>query len=235
MKVLAFIPARGGSKGIPRKNLAIVGGKTLLQRAIESVKGCSRIDRIFLSSDDEEILSAGRALGVYSDYRRPPELSGDKASLVDTVIHALDWLAATGERYDIVVLLQPTSPLRSAEDVAAAMEKFLAMPEARTLVSVHRMREHPFECLQGDSGNWGWLGRPTEPIAGRQDYPDSYYFVNGAIYIASVEFIRRKRQFIETGTAMLYVMPQDRGVDIDDPDQLQFAEWLLTKGDIYAE
>lgn len=235
MKVLAFIPARGGSKGIPRKNLAVVGGKTLLQHTIESAKGNALIDRVFLSSDDEQILSAGRALGICSDYRRPPELSGDKASLVDTVIHALDWLEATGDCYDIVVLLQPTSPLRSAQDVSAALEQFLALPGARTLVSVHRMREHPFECLQGDSGSWRWLAQPVRPTSGRQDYPDSYYFVNGAIYIASVEFIRRERQFIETGAAMLYVMPQDRGVDIDDPDQLQFAHWLLTKVDIYAE
>jgi len=229
LKVLAFIPARGGSKGIPRKNLALVAGKSLLRRAIEAAQDCRRIDRVFLSSDDEEIIDAGRALGVESSYRRPPELSGDKAQVIDAVIDALDWLEAAGERYDVVVMLQPTSPLRSACDVAAAVDQFLAVPDARSLVSVHRMREHPFECLRGITGAWTWLAQSVTPASRRQEYPDDYYFVNGAIYIATSDLLRRERRFIEDAKAMLYVMPEGRGIDIDDPDQLRLADWLITK------
>lgn len=229
MKVLAFIPARGGSKGIPRKNLAPVAGKSLLQRAIEAGQRCRGIDRVFLSSDDEEIIRAGVALGLESGYRRPEELSGDRAQVIDAVIHALDWLEGCGEKYDVVVFLQPTSPLRCAQDVSAALDRFLAVPGARTLVSVHRLREHPFECLRGDSGAWTWLAQPASPAAGRQEYPDDFYFVNGAIYIATTDFLRRERRFVEDGRALLHVMPPDSGIDVDDVEQLRLAEWLITK------
>jgi len=227
LNTLAFIPARGGSKGIPRKNLAVVGGKTLLQRAIESAKGCTEIDRVFISSDNEEILSACQDLGIPSEYRRPSHLAGDRADVVDAVIDALDWLQARGENYHTVIVLQPTSALRSVADVAGALGQFLSTPRATTLVSVHRMTEHPFECLKVNPNGWDWLEKPLRPTSGRQDYEGDYFFVNGAIYIGATDYIRKKRKLLEPGETMLYVMPRDRGIDIDDLDQLKIAEWRL--------
>lgn len=228
MKTLAFIPARGGSKGIPRKNLASLAGKPLLQWSVEAARACPEVNRIFLSSDDPEIINFGQLLGLDSDYRRPDVLASDCASIVDVVLHALDWLETCGEHFDSVLLLQPTSPLRTSDDITAALKQFSGS-SAATLVSVHRMREHPFECIHGDPTAWCWLARPEFPTWGRQAYQGDFYFINGAIYIVTVDFLRRERRFVEDGKAVLYVMPAERGIDIDDYDQLQLAEWRLTK------
>lgn len=229
MKTLALIPARGGSKGIPRKNLAILAGKPLLQYSVEAARGCGMIDRIFLSSDDPEILALGRLLGIDDDYRRPDDLSGDRAVVIDAVLHGLDWLEARGECFDAVILLQPTSPLRTGGDITAAMDCFMA-GGGQSLVSVHRLREHPFECIRGESGNWSWLAEPDGVAAGRQDYAGKFFFVNGAIYITRTEFLRRQRKFVESGKALLYEMPPERGIDIDEPAQFQLADWLMRMG-----
>lgn len=230
MRILAFIPARGGSKGIPRKNLVSIAGKPLLQYAIEAAAGCGANARIFLSSDDPEIVSVGRQLGVDSSgYLRPSYIAGDSASIVDAVMHALDWLQERGERFDVVVLLQPTSPLRTVEDVEAALDLFRMSQRASTLVSVHRVSEHPFECLKVSEQGWNWMLRPDRSFAGRQEYQGSYYFVNGAIYIATVEHLRTRRTFVEEANSILYVMPPERGIDIDEPAQVRLAEWVLAE------
>lgn len=228
MRTLAFIPARGGSKGIPRKNLASLAGKPLLQYSVEAARACPSVDRIFLSSDDPETIAFGCSLGLDVDYRRPDEISGDRASLIDAVLHALDWLELRGECFDWIVLLQPTSPLRTGADVTAALAQFRD-GRAATLLSVHRMHEHPFECLRGHSSAWTWLVQPPSSAWGRQAYPDDFYFINGAIYVATTDFLRRERRFVEDGKAALYVMPAERGIDIDNPYQLALAEWQLTK------
>ena len=227
-KILAFIPARAGSKGIPGKNLAVLGGKPLIQYSIEVAKGCSLIDQLFVSTDSKKILDAAQVCGADRyDYLRPEELSGDSSLTVDAALHALEWLELRGEHYDIIILLQPTSPLRSTKDLFGAVQQFLDTSEAKTLVSVHKMREHPYECLQGKAGKWKWLAESDMFVCGRQAYPDDFYFVNGAVYIATTDFLKRERSFFHDGKSLLYVMPQENGVDIDEPEDLRFAEWLL--------
>lgn len=230
MKTLAFIPARGGSKGIPRKNLADLAGKPLLQYSIEAARASGRVDRIFLSTDDSEIMALGRSLGLKDEYQRPSELSGDRASIIDAALHALDWLEERGERFEALILLQPTSPLRTGADIAAAVDAFVGST-AQSLVSVHRLREHPYECVRGQPGDWTWLAEPAGGMVGRQDYAGDYFFVNGAIYVTRTGFLRSQRTFVEPGKALFYEMAPSRGIDIDEPDQLQLADWLMRNGD----
>jgi CMP-N-acetylneuraminic acid synthetase len=120
--VLAVVPARGGSKGIPKKNLRAVGGRPLIARVGDVVRQVKEVDRAIVSTDDLEIADAAAEAGLDAPFLRPTDLSSDTASSLDVVIHALTTMEmADGRRYDIVVLLEPTSPLRTAEQVSAAI------------------------------------------------------------------------------------------------------------------
>jgi len=227
MKIMAFIPARGGSKGIPQKNLVPLAGKPLIQYTIEAARSSRRHLDLFVSSDDLEIIRFCRSLGVAVEYQRPPELAGDEAILVDAVIHALEWLRGKQQPWpQAILLLQPTSPLRNAGDIDQAIDLFMAA-EADSLISVHRMLEHPYECLELGEGGWRLLARPVHRVKRRQEYDDKYYFINGAIYLTRTDFLLRERTFMEEGKSLLYVMDPARGVDIDTLHDLQRAEFFL--------
>jgi CMP-N,N'-diacetyllegionaminic acid synthase len=231
MSVLAFIPARGGSKGIPRKNLVPLAGKPLIQWTIDAVRESRTVDDIFLSSDDNEIIAFCRSLGVDVPYVRPPELAQDDTSMIDTVRHALVWLAKRrpGGLPENLLLLQPTSPLRSAEDIDGAVRQFKETG-AISLISVNEMCEHPYECLNQTQGGWSFLAKPVGKAQRRQDYSDRYYFINGAMYLANIRFILDEGVFLKEDETDIYIMPPERGLDIDQPWQLTLAEALLKHG-----
>lgn len=181
MRIMAFIPARGGSKGIPRKNLAPLAGKPLLQYTIEAAHKSKYITDIFLSSEDEEIIELARSLGLDVPYRRPAELATDESSLIDTILHACDWLrAARHPTPDALLLLQPTSPLRRADDIDGAIQLFQAT-DATSLISVHRMIEHPYDCIRLEGEGWRYLAKGDTAVIRRQEYPENFFFINGAI------------------------------------------------------
>ncbi len=227
MRILAFIPARGGSKGIPRKNLVPLAGKPLIQHTVEAAQKASGLDEIFLSSDDEEIIVFCRSLGLDVPYVRPPELATDEAPMIDAVLHALDWRQERGmPEMDAVLLLQPTSPLREARHIDGAVAQFLAH-EVDSLTSVHEMLEHPFECVRRTWEGWGWLAKPANQAFRRQDYGEVFYFINGAVYLNTVQFLVEHRRFVMEGRTDLYVMESDCGVDVDDLLGLRRAEACL--------
>ena len=227
MKIMAFIPARGGSKGIPRKNLTPLAGKPLIQYTIEAARSSQRPLDLFISSDDLEIIRVCRSLGVAVEYQRPPELAEDEAVIVDAVIHALEWLRGKKQPWpQAILLLQPTSPLRSARDIDQAIDLFMAA-DADSLISVHRMLEHPYDCLELEEDGWRFLARPVRKMTRRQEYEDNFYFINGAIYLIKTEFLLQERNFIIEGKTRLYVMDRDRGVDINTFQDLQLAEFFL--------
>lgn len=228
MKILGFIPARGGSKGIPGKNLVPLLGKPMLHYTIEAARGSRALDDVFLSSDDEAIIESGRRCGLAVNYRRPADLSGDRALVVDAALDAIDWLEDKGTTFDAVALLQPTSPLRTASDIDGALELF-RHSGTQSLVGVHRMLEHPYECIKGKKEGWRWLDKSSKKVAGRQEYDQDFYYVNGAIYVAEVDLLRRKRSFIEEGKSTLYPMDPFHGLDIDEPAQLALAEFWLAR------
>jgi CMP-N,N'-diacetyllegionaminic acid synthase len=226
--LLAFIPARGGSKGIPRKNLALLAGKPLIQYTLEAALASREIDDILLSTDDEEIAAFCAHAGVTTRYRRPAPLAGDDAPMLAALEHALEWYARErGSLPQEVLVLQPTSPLRTAADIDGAVARFRQSP-ADTLASVHRLAEHPSECLAvEEGGGWRYLVPPPPSAARRQDYRGDYFFINGAVYLARTAALLRERRFVVPGATLLYEMPRAHGIDVDSLLDLAYAEAVL--------
>jgi CMP-N,N'-diacetyllegionaminic acid synthase len=228
MNILAFIPARGGSKGIPRKNLALLNGTPLIQYSIEAAQGSQYINNIFLSSDDLEIINFGKSFGLEVPYHRPTELADDETPMIDTVLHGLEWCQNEKDILpDAVILLQPTCPLRSTADIDGAIEKFIGSKK-NSLVSAHTLSEHPFESIETTSEGWRYLSRVFPPPSRRQDYPNNFFFINGAIYLASTEFIFSRKTFIDENESIIFPISQRNGLDIDDELDLKKAEFYLT-------
>jgi len=225
--LLAFVPARGGSKGIPRKNLAVLAGRPLIQYTLEAALGSSSVDEIFVSTDDEEIARFCERLGIVMHYRRPAELAGDDSPLMPAIEHGLRaYERDRGRLPEELLLLQPTSPLRIAQDIDGAVAEFRSR-RADSLVGVHRMAEHPYECVKTLPGGWDYLEHPPQAVTRRQDYQGGYFFINGALYLVRTDVLLMRRTLIEPGVTHLYEMPRERGIDVDSPLELAYAEALL--------
>jgi len=228
LKTLAIIPARGGSKGIPGKNLAQLNGRPLIEYTISAAQSCDKINHIFVSSDDDKILKHCANLGVDTEYVRPSHLASDTAGMFEVVMDALDWLAKKKQvQPEIILLLQPTSPLRNTNDI----DKILSLLESsghNSAVSVHEMTEHPLECIQSNVEGWDNLKEQSGRLVRRQDYERKYYFINGAIYAFTPEFLKKEKLFAKPGkSTALCEMPSHRGIDINTLEDLYRAEAYL--------
>jgi CMP-N,N'-diacetyllegionaminic acid synthase len=228
MKILAVIPARGGSKGVLRKNLREVCGRSLLAHALACAMGSKYALDVVVSTDSPEILEHARSLGYRGNYLRPSELAQDDSRTVDAVLDVLSSKQQGNSyfQYKIVVLLQPTSPLRLSRDLDAALDTFLEADNATSLMSVSRMQEHPVECISAVSGSWNYLVEPNNSHPGRQFYSNNYFFINGAIYICTCEHLLKTNSFIDNNNTILYEMPKWRGIDIDTEEDLLMANYL---------
>jgi N-acylneuraminate cytidylyltransferase len=224
-RVLALIPARGGSKGVPGKNIRALAGKPLLAWTVAAAQGSRYIDRIVLSSDDEAILEVGRCCGAETPFVRPAHLSGDQARGVDVVVHAIE--AVPG--YDYVVLLQPTSPLRAVEDIDGAIE-LMMQRTAPACVSVTRADKSPYWMYFVDqAGGMAPVLKREQRAVNRQELPD-VYVLNGAVYVAEISWFLQHRSFL-TEQTVAYPMPQARSVDIDTERDFAVTEWILSTRD----
>ncbi|MBC7505786.1 MAG: acylneuraminate cytidylyltransferase family protein [Sandarakinorhabdus sp.] len=219
MSVLALIPARGGSKGIPRKNITPIAGRPLIAWTITAALA-ARVDAVMVSTDDEEIAEIARAAGAIVPFLRPAELARDATPGLDPVLHALDGLPG----YDSVVLLQPTSPLRGAADIDAALA-LKAATGAASVVSVTEPATHPYWVYSLDAD--GRMAPLIDAAKGarRQDLP-VVHALNGAMYLADAGWLRAGRRFVDADTRA-FVMPPERSVDIDTPFDWLIAEALL--------
>ena len=215
-KVLALIPARGGSKGLPRKNVLPAGDRPLIAWTISAANGSKIIDRVVLSSEDDEIILTAKKWGCDVPFRRPADLASDTANSIDVVLHALDQLP----EFEYIILLQPTSPLRTTEDIDAAFSLMRANG-APSCVSVCEVEQSPYWMYRlTDDGKLERLLTFEEEITRRQDLPP-VYFLNGAIYIARVDWLRRTKSFVGPETVP-YRMPKERSLDIDTADDFAF-------------
>lgn len=221
-KILAVIPARGGSKGIKRKNIKKMKNKPLIGWTIEAAKKSKYIDRLILSSEDAEIMKVARSLGCEVPFRRPSQLSTDRASGVSPALHAIAELPG----YDYVVLLQPTSPLRTTKDIDAAIE-FCFKTKAPACVSLSEAKSPAWHYSLGGGGRLKPLMKTSEHTR-RQDLP-VYYCLNGAIFIAAISWLKKKKTFL-TPETVGFVMPAVRALDIDTPKDFSLAEAILEKG-----
>jgi N-acylneuraminate cytidylyltransferase len=208
--VLAIIAARGGSKGVPGKNIMPIAGRPLIQWSIEAARGSHHVDRLILSSDDLAIIEVARRAGCDVPFVRDAALATDEASSMDVVADALGRVPG----YEIVVLLQPTSPLRTAADIDGALTRLIESG-APACVSVREADDHPYWTFRADPA--GRLVRFAEPDGGmpqrRQDLPQAWC-LNGAVYVARADWFMRVRTFLSAETVS-FPMPAERSLDID--------------------
>ncbi|MFT7261383.1 MAG: CMP-N,N'-diacetyllegionaminic acid synthase [Glaciecola sp.] len=219
MNIICIIPARGGSKGVPRKNIKMLNGKPLLQYSIEQASQTAAINCVYVSTDDDEIKTYAQQSGA-KVIVRPESLSGDIATSESALIHVLDEL---NEPVDYIVFLQCTSPIREPQDIQKAIQ-LLLQEEADSLLSV--VHDHSFlwkeEYGQGVSVNYDYMARPR-----RQDMPLQYR-ENGSIYIVKPEILRKHNNRLG-GKIVLFPMADDSAVDIDTEHDLLLAESILQR------
>ncbi len=221
--VLAIIPARGGSKGVPRKNIRLLAGKPLIAWTIDEANKSKYIDRLILSSEDEEIIEIAREYGCEVPFKRPVELAQDDTPGIEPVMHAINTLE---EKYDYVVLLQSTSPLRTVEDIDGCIQHCI-MTESPACVSVTEAQQSPYWMYNlGDDMKLKSFVQQDGRINRRQELP-KVYMLNGAVYVAEYGFILKNKSFL-TGETVGYIMSGDNSVDIDTENDFKLAELVLT-------
>lgn len=220
MKRLGLIPARGGSKGIPRKNVKLLAGKPLLVWTVEAALRSGVLDAVVVSTDDEEIAEVARNAGAAVPFMRPSEFAQDDTPGLYPVLHALDQLP----HYDSVLLLQPTSPLRSTDDINGCVELATRLG-APSVVSVAEPDRHPYWMYRLTAGQTLQPLIDQPAVLRRQDLP-TVYSANGALYCVQSDWLRQRRSFI-TSETVGYVMPAARSIDLDTPMDWKLAELLL--------
>ncbi|MBY0493446.1 MAG: acylneuraminate cytidylyltransferase family protein [Cyanobacteria bacterium] len=228
MKVLGIITARGGSKGIPGKNLKLLAGRPLLDYSIDAAND-TPLDRLILSTEDKRIADAARSLGCEVPFMRPAELARDETPHLPVIQHAVKWLKDNeGYQPDIALTLQPTSPLRSAADIAAAL-RMLELSGADSVVSVNEVsaHAHPMRMLHVDGSGFATLfvnGQPVKRrINRRQDLPRAWV-MNGAIYACRTEILFAAEPSMYGDRVVAYPMPPERSISIDDLEDWAAAE-----------
>ena len=222
-KYFAVIPARKNSKGIKRKNLQKIGQKPMLQYSFEAVLGSCTLSYSILSSDDPEAISLASHLGILAPFTRPSEFSQDNSKSTDVFFHALKWDKTEFSGYpENLVVLQPTSPFRTGEDIDEAVQQY-EESKADSLVSVCDVTQHPLDCITVDDK--GKLSRvPLEEDktkAGRQGY-QKVYFIDGGICISSVQRFLSEKTMFDSQSA-IYVVKRSHGIDVDLPFDLEVA------------
>ena len=219
-RVLALITARGGSKGLPGKNVRPLGGRPLVAWSVAAARASRHVDRVVVSSDDAAIQQAVREAGGEVPFTRPAELSDDTATSIDVVLHALEQLPD----FDLLVLLQPTSPLRTAADIDDCLEACVrgGAPAAVSVVEIDKSPHWMFTLGPGAHLR-KLLDGPTPER--RQDAPP-IVALNGAVYVARIAWLQGSRTFLDPAT-VAHVMPRERSVDIDTPLDFALAELQL--------
>ena len=234
MKVLGIITARGGSKGLPGKNLRLLAGKPLLAYTVEPARACGALDRVILSTDDPAIADAGRAMGCDVPFMRPSELAKDDTPHLPVIQHAVNWMAErVGYRPDSVMILQPTSPLRTADDIRASVE-LLDRSGADSMLSVSEVpgHDHPMRTLRLNEKNEAVLFVTGDPVRKRinrrQDLPEAWV-MNGAIYAFQTALLSGEVPTLYGDRVVAYKMPRERSISIDDIHDWHAAERALLK------
>lgn len=234
MKVLGIVTARGGSKGIPGKNLKLLAGRSLLAHTILTARACQALDRVILSTEDEAIASAGRELGCDVPFVRPANLALDETPHLPVIQHAVRWMdERVGYRPDAVMILQPTSPLRSAEDIRASLE-LLERSGADSVLSVSAVprHAHPMRTLRVNDQGEAVLFVTGEPVRTRinrrQDLPEAWV-MNGAIYACLTRVLFATDASLYGDRVVAYQMPAERAISIDDLHDWAEAERLIAR------
>jgi CMP-N,N'-diacetyllegionaminic acid synthase len=225
---LAVIPARGGSKGLPGKNIRLLKGKPLIVYTIEAALESGCVRNVVVSTDDEMIADVARGAGAEVPFLRPAELATDEAKSIDVLKHAVQYFENRRQNYEHILLLQPTSPLRTAKDIQKAMGQFL-QSGADSLQSITPAQTHPYLLRQ--RSNTGQLNPffQIEDHIRRQELTELYE-LNGALYLMKRDLLMESGQIVGPSNQG-YIMPVERSVDIDTLWDFRLAEWTLQEFD----
>ena len=229
MKPLVIIPARGGSKGIPHKNIKLLGGKPLICRAIDNARAVAPDSDICVSTDDSEIIQVVEDYGLKVPFIRPTELAADNSGTYEVLLRALSFYEQQGRTYDTIILLQPTSPFRRDEDISEALK--LYSPDVGMVVSVTEARANPYyNCFETDSDGFLHVSKGDGKYIRRQDAPKAWEY-NGAIYIINPQSLKRK-SLGEFKRRRMYEMDELHSLDLDTPLDWRIAELLIAENEI---
>lgn len=226
---LAIMPARGGSKRLPRKNVLDLGGKPLIAWSIDAARDCPYLDEVMVTTDDAEIADVARLHGANVPFLRPSALASDTVASFDAIKHAIDFYQhELGKEFDFIVLLQPTSPLRGARDISAAIE-LLEQKKADAIISVCEVDHSPLwmNTLPDDLSMDKFIRDEVKNVRS-QDLPKNYR-LNGAIYICRTSRLLAEGSFFISENIFAYIMNRNASVDIDDISDFRLAQSLLSK------
>lgn len=231
MEILFLITARGGSRGVPKKNIREIGGLPLLAFKAVAARRSNYCSRLVISSDSEEIIDVARRYYVEAPFVRPARLADDNANSIDVILHTMDWMEEQeGRRYDAICLLEPSSPFLTPEDVNRAVELYIDK-RALGVLGVREVRDnYLFVSEIGKDLN---MTRHYEKMRGSYHEPrqmlDPQYTMNGAIYIADWNYMREMHTFHSPRT-YAYIMPEERSIEIDAMNDYHYACFLVEKG-----
>lgn len=224
MKTLYVIPARGGSKGIPGKNIKPLAGKPLISYTIDVARELAPDCDICVTTDDADIISTVEAMNLKVPFVRPAELATDHSGTYEVLIHALDFYESQGIHYDTMVLLQPTSPLRTADNVRSCLQ--LYTPEIDMVVSVMQAATNPYyNAFETDENGFLHISKGDGKYTRRQDAPKVWEY-NGAVYVINTASLR-KMKLGEFTRRRMYEMSRERSIDLDTPTDWLIAETLI--------
>lgn len=228
MKILGTICARGGSKGVPGKNIRPLAGQPLLAHTIAQARACAQIQRLIVSTDSPDIAAVARTYGAEVPFLRPADLASDAVAKLPVLQHALRFLQDRGEIYDLVVDLDPTSPLRTVGDIEAAIQHLLRRSDASNLFSVCPPHRNPyFNMIELDDQAYGHLVKShRETFASRQTAP-RVYDLNASIYVYRAGYLLSPLARVIGEHSIIYEMPEERSWDIDSLLDFAFVEFLM--------
>lgn len=225
MKILALITARSGSKRLPGKNIRLLGGEPLIVWTINAVNGIAEICHVLVSTDDSEIAQISKKSGAYVPWLRPEGLASDTASSVDVALHALDFYEDEHGSIDGLLLLQPTSPMRSCSTIIKAIELYRDN-QCKSIVSVSLANDHPMWTFKINKNYLtSFIGGNNFDIRSQDLLPA--YVLNGAIYLVSPKSLRKNHSFIDDHTIPLIMQSQIESLDIDTEFDFKLAEYFL--------
>lgn len=228
MRAIAIIPARSGSKGLKDKNIKELNGKPMMAYTIEAANSCGIFDCVHVSTDSEKYADIARKYGAYVPFLRSQEMSSDTADSWDAVLEVLNRYKGLGKEFDMVTLLQPTSPIRTGEDIKNAFNIFIAK-DANAVISVCES-DHPIEWyrpLLNDNDMSAFA--TSEEKSGRRQDADTYYRMNGSIYMLKTTYLKENPRNIIRNKVYAYIMDKYSSIDIDTQFDFDIAEAIIKK------
>tara|TARA_B100000575_G_C23122452_1_gene649749 strand:- start:293 stop:1006 length:714 start_codon:yes stop_codon:yes gene_type:complete len=227
-KILTLIMARGGSKGLPKKNIKSLHGKPLIQYTIEAAIKSKFTDEIILSSDCNKIIEIAKNLGIRVPFKRPKRFAQDKTKFADAILHAMNWIERNNEYFDYVLVLVPTTPLRDTEELDKCLDYFFKLKKAKGVFSVSECGHHPLQAniLPKNLSMKNFI-KDSYKRLNRQELP-KYYQLSGSICISEWKHYKREKSFL-TDETFAFVTSRKKALDIDTLEDFKLAEILMSE------